>query len=161
MKAGHSHVQKNGRGGGRYLIQGILTQTKNITDHDHVQMIQGIFTHTKSITDREHHHIQKPEAVTVTCTQDFIHQILCRQNISQDHYPDCQYVHGKTVTNIQTLPQKNHVRLHNLNRHPIHSREKLTNIDAIPQRSHVRDHDPIHSREKLANVETLPQRSNV
>ena len=208
MKAGHSHVQKNGRGGGRDLIQGILTQTKSITDHDHIQMIQGIFTHTKSITDHDHiqliqgiftqtksitdhkhHHIQKPEAVTVTCTPDFIHQILCRQNIVQDHYPDCQYVHGKTVTNVQTLPQKNHVRLHNLDRHPvndreklanvetlpktnnvrhcnpdrdpIHSREKLTNVDTIPQRSHVRDPDPIHGREKLTNVETLPQRSNV
>ena len=84
--------------------------------------------HTKSITDREHHHVQKPEAVTVTCTPDFIHQILCRQNIAQDHYPDRQYIHGKTVTNFQTLPHKNHVRLHNLNRHPIHDGEKLTNV---------------------------------
>ena len=133
MKAGHSHIQKNGRGGGRdhiLIIQSIFTHTKSnsITNHDHVQLIQGIFTQTKSITDREHHHIQKPEAVTVTCTLDFIHQILCRQNITQDHYPDRQYVHGKTVTNFQTLPHKNHVRLHNLDCHPIHDGEKLANV---------------------------------
>ena len=131
MKASHSDVQKNGRGKGRDhipIIQRILTHTKSksITDHDHVQLIQGIFTQTKSITDCEHHHVQKPEAVT--CTPDFIHQILCRQNIAQDHYPDRQYVHGKTVTNFQTLSHKNHVRLHNLNRHPIHDGEKLTNV---------------------------------
>ena len=130
MKAGHSHIQKNGRGRGRDLIQGIFTQTKSITDHDHVQLIQGIFTQTKSITDCEHHHIQKPEAVTVTCTPDFIHQILCRQNITQDHYADRQYIHGKTVTNVQTLPQKNHVRLHN----PNHNEEKLTNRDTSPNK---------------------------
>ena len=114
MKAGHSHIQKNGRGRGRDLIQGIFKHTKSITDHDHIQMIQGIFKHTKSITDHdhvqliqgmftqtksitdhEHHHVQKPETVTVICTPDFIHQILCRQNIIQDHYPDCQYIHRK------------------------------------------------------------------
>ena len=133
MKAGHCHVQKNGRGGGRDhvpIIQRIFTHTKSksITDHDHIQLIQGIFTETKSITDREHHHVQKPEAVTVTCTPDFIHQILCRQNITQDHYPDHQYVHGKTVTNFQTLPHKNHVRLHNLDCHPVHNGEKLANL---------------------------------
>ena len=133
MKAGHSHVQKNGRGGGRDhvpIIQSIFTHTKSnsITDHDHVQLIQGIFTQTKSITDREHHHVQKPEAVTVTCTPDFIHQILCGQNITQDHYPNCPYVHRKTVTNFQTLPHKNHVRLHNLDCHPIHDGEKLANV---------------------------------
>ena len=133
MKAGHSHIQKNGRGGGRDhipIIQRIFTHTKSksITDHDHVQLIQGIFTQTKSITDHKHHHVQKPEAVTVTCTPDFIHQILCRQNIAQDHYPDCQYVHGKTVTNFQTLPHKNHVRLHNLDHHPVHDGEKIANI---------------------------------
>ena len=133
MKAGHSHIQKNRRGRGRDhipIIQRIFTHTKSksITDHDHVQLIQGIFTQTKSITDRKHHHIQKPEAVTVTYTPDFIHQILCRQNIAQDHYPNCQYIHGKTVTNFQTLPHKNHVRLHNLDHHPVHDGEKLTNI---------------------------------
>ena len=110
---------KQGRGGGRDLSEGIFTHTKSITDHDHVQMIQGIFTHTKSITDhdhvqliqgiftqtksitdREHHHIRKPDAVTVICTPDFIHQIFCRQKIGQDHYLDCQYVYRKTVTNV-------------------------------------------------------------
>ena len=50
MKAGHSHVQKNGRGRGRdhvTIIQRIFihTKSKSITDHDHVQLIQGIFTH--------------------------------------------------------------------------------------------------------------------
>ena len=133
MTASHSHIQKNGKGGGRDhipIIQRIFrhTKSKSITDHDHVQLIQGIFTQTKSSTDHEHHHIQKPEAVTVTCTPDFIHQILCRQNIAQDHYPDRQYIQGKTVTNFQTLPQKNHVRLHNLDCHPVHDREKLANI---------------------------------
>ena len=154
MKAGHCHVQKNGRGRGRdhvpmiqrifthtksksttdhdhvQLIQRIFTHTKSksITDHDHVQLIQGLFTQTKSTTDREHHHIQKPEAVTVTCTLDFIHQILYRENIAQDHYPTRQYVHGKTVTNFQTLLHKNHVRHHNLDRHTIHDGEELTNI---------------------------------
>ena len=133
IKASHCHVQKNGRGGGRDhapIIQRIFTHTKSksITDHNHLQLIQGIFTQTKSITDCEHHHVQKPEAVTVTCTPDFIHQILCRQNIAQDHYPDRQYVHRKTVTNFQTLPHKNDVRLHNLDRHPIHDGEKLTNV---------------------------------
>ena len=153
MKAGHCHIQKNGRGGGRdhipmiqristhtksksitdhdhvQLIQRIFTHTnsKRITDHNHVQLIQWIFTQTKSITDREHHHVQKPEAVTVTCTPDFIHQILCRENIAQDHYPPHQYVHGKTVTNFQTLPHKNHVRRHNLDHHTIQHGEKLTN----------------------------------
>ena len=184
MKASHSHVKKNRRGRDRDLIQGIFTHTKSITDHDHIQMIQGIFKHTKSITDhdhiqliqriftqtksitgREHHHIQKPEAVTVTCTPDFIHQILCRQNIAQDHYPDCQYVHRKTVTNVQTLPQKIHVKLHNLDRHPVHDREKLANIETLPQANNVRHHDPdpdpIHSREKLTNVDTIPQRKHV
>ena len=154
MKAAHCHIQKNGRGGGRdhvpmiqrifthtksksitdhdhvQLIQRIFahTKSKSITDHDHVQLIQWIFTQTKSITDQEHRHIQKPEAVTVTCTPDFIHQILCRKNIAQDHYPACQYVHGKTVTNFQTLPHKNHVRCHNLNCYTVHDREKLTNV---------------------------------
>ena len=149
MKAGHCHIQKNERGGGRdhvpmiqrifthtkskritdhdhvQLIQRLFTHTKSksITDHDHVQLIQWIFTQTKRITDREHHHVQKPEVVTVTCTLDFIHQILCRENIAQDHYPTCQYVHGKTVTNFQTLPHKNHVRPHILDRHTIHDRE--------------------------------------
>ena len=170
MEADHALVQKNRGGEGRDLIQGILTQTK-------------------IITDCKHHHLQKPEAVTVTSTPDFIHQILCIQNIGQDHYPNCQYIHRKTVAKIQTLPQKNHVRLHNLHNHPIHDgeklanvetlpqtnnvrhhnpncdpihgREKLTNVDTILQRSHLRDHDPIHGREKLANVERLPQRSDV
>ena len=61
MKAGHCHVQKNGRGRGRDhvpMIQRIFTHTKSksITDHDHVQLIQRIFTHTKSksITDHDH-----------------------------------------------------------------------------------------------------------
>ena len=112
------------------MIQMIFTHTKSksITDHDHVQLIQWIFTQTKSITDREHHHVQKPEAVTVPCTLDFILQILCRENITQDHYPTHQYVHRKTVTNFQTLPHKNHVRRHNLDRHTVHDREKLTNV---------------------------------
>ena len=107
------------------MIQRIFTHTKSksITDHDHIQLIQWIFTQTKRITDREHHHIQKPEVVTVTCTPDFIHQILCRENIAQDHYLASQYVHGKTVTNFQTLPHKNHVRPHILDRHTIHDGE--------------------------------------
>ena len=133
MKAGHCHIQKNRRGRGRDhvpMIQRIFTHTKSksITDHDHVRLIQGIFSQTKSITDHKHHHVQKPEAVTVTCTPDFIHQILCGQNIAQDHYPNCQYIHGKTVTNFQTLPHKNHVRCHNLNRHTIYDGEKLANV---------------------------------
>ena len=75
MKAGHCHIPKNGRGGGRDhvpIIQRIFTHTKskNITNHDHIQLIQGIFTQTKCTTDHEHHHVQKPEAVTVTCILD-------------------------------------------------------------------------------------------
>ena len=76
--------------------------------------------HTKRITDREHHHVQKPEVVTVTCTLDFIHQILCRENIAQDHYPAHQYVQGKTGTNFQTLLHKNLLSPHILDRHTIH-----------------------------------------
>ena len=49
--------------------------------------------------------------------------IVQRKNIAQDHYPTRQYVHGKTVTNFQTLPHKNHVRPHILDRHTIHDRE--------------------------------------
>ena len=149
MKADHCHIQKNGRGGGRdhvpmiqrifthtksksitdhdhvQLIQRIFTHTKSksITDHDHVQLIQWIFTQTKRITDQEHHHVQKPEVVTVTCTPDFIHQILCRENIAQDHYPARQYVQGKTGTNFQTLLHKNLVRPHILDRHTINDGE--------------------------------------
>ena len=96
-----------------------------------------------------------------TCTADFIHQILYRQNIAQDHYPNCQYIHRKTVTNVQTLPQTNNVSHPNPNHDPVHGREKLTNIETLPQRINVRDHNPIHGREKLTNIETLSQRNNV
>ena len=82
MKAGHSYIQKNGRGRGRDhvpIIQRIFTHTKSksITDHDHVQLIQGIFTQTNSITDHEHHYFQKPEAVTVTCTPSILFIRYC------------------------------------------------------------------------------------
>ena len=90
MNAGHSLIQRKGRGRARG------------------DLIQGIFMQTKSITYCEHDHVQKPEAVTVTCTLEVIHQILCRPNIAQDQNPYCQYVHGrKTVTNVlDTSPEK-------------------------------------------------------
>ena len=141
MKVGHSLIQRTQRGRGRG------------------DLIQRIFTQTKSITDHEHEHIHKPEAVTVTCTPEAIHQILCRPNITQDQDPNHQYVHGrKTVTNVLTCPQKKHVRLHDPDHNYVHDREKLTNIDTLPQRNIVRHHnqDPVlFTAEK--NSQTLTQ----
>ena len=125
MEVGHFLIQRKQWGGGRG------------------DLIQGIFTQTKSITNCEHDHIHKPEAVTITCTLESIHQILCRPTITQDHGPNCHYVHGrKTVTNILTLPQKNHVRLNYPYCHPIHEGEKLTDVDTLPQKNNVRHHNP-------------------
>ena len=87
MKAGHSHIQKNGRGRGRRdLVQGIFTQTKSITDHDHIQMIQGIFTHTKSITD--HNQVQLIQGIftqTKSITDHEHHLTFRSQRQSQSH----------------------------------------------------------------------------
>ena len=89
MKASHSLIQRKGKGRGRR------------------NLIQEIFTQRKSITYHKYNHVQKPEAVTVTCTPEVIYQILCRPNIAQDHDPNHQYIHSrKTVTNIETLPQR-------------------------------------------------------
>ena len=45
MKANHSPVQTKGRGRGRGdLIQGIFTQTKSITDHDHKRSHREFWT---------------------------------------------------------------------------------------------------------------------
>ena len=88
MKAGHCHVQKNGRGGGRDhipMIQRIFTHTKSksITDHNHVQLIQRIFTHTKSKSITDHDHFQ------------LIQWIITQTNTNKEHYRSRTPSHSK------------------------------------------------------------------
>ena len=84
--------------------------------------------HTKSITDCEHDHIQKPEIHSYMYSGSNSSDIVqTKHHQPKHHHPDRQYVHGrKTVTNIEKLPQRNHVRHHNPDRHPVHGENSQT-----------------------------------
>ena len=55
------------------------------------------------------------------------------------------------------------MRDHDHDHNPIHCRDTVTNVETLPQRNHVRDpnHNPVHCRETVTNVETFPQKNNL
>ena len=95
---------------------------------------QSCSTDSRDIhTNKEHYRSQTPSCSKARGSHSHIYSgfyssDIVHNNITQDHHPDHQYIHGKTVTNFQTLPHKHHVRCHNLNRHTVHDGEKLINV---------------------------------